>query len=83
MHQWMAAVIDFFALVKGFSVWHARYLRDSGAAFDPLRPRAGVSQLLTRSKRSGEVRAFGATDRLSGKVEVMLRPKRAQKTLRQ
>jgi hypothetical protein len=44
MHQWMAAVIDFFALIKGFAIWHARYLRRYDSAFHPLRPRTGVSQ---------------------------------------
>jgi hypothetical protein len=54
MHQWMAAVIDFFALVKGFAIWHARYLRHYEATFHPLRPRAGVSQMPTSSGRARE-----------------------------
>jgi hypothetical protein len=55
MHQRMAAVIDFFALVKGFAIWHARYLRDNGAAFHPSRPRAAVGQMPTSSENSAEV----------------------------
>jgi hypothetical protein len=58
MHQWMAALIDFFALVKGFAIWHARYLRHYDATFHPLRPRAGVSQMPTSSEISAEVSAL-------------------------
>jgi hypothetical protein len=58
MHQRMAAVIDFFALVKGFAIWHARYLRDNRGPFHPLKPRAGVSQMLTSTKNPAEISAF-------------------------
>jgi hypothetical protein len=51
MHQGMAAVINFFAFIKGFAIWHERFLLDNAKAFNGFCARVYVSRMLTKNIR--------------------------------
>jgi hypothetical protein len=53
MHQGMAAMINFFAFVKGFAIWHERFLPDNGKAFNGFCARVYVSRMLTKKRSDG------------------------------
>jgi hypothetical protein len=49
MHEGMAAMINFIAFVKGFTIWHERFLPNNGKAFNRFGARVYVSRMLTKN----------------------------------
>jgi hypothetical protein len=47
MHQWVAAMVNFFALVKGFAIWHLPFIRDNREEFHHLKPHVYVGRMPT------------------------------------